>query len=199
MKQYRRKDMISKPCIGFALCGSFCTFKSVIAEMERMHEAGYELYPILSEHAASTDTRFGDAADFREKIEKICGRPAITTFTQVEELGPKKLIDAIVVAPCTGSTLGKLANGISDTAVTFAVKGCLRNDKPVVIALSTNDALGASAANIGALLARRGVYFVPFAQDDPENKPRSAVSDVRLIPAAVEKALEGRQIQPILL
>ncbi len=191
--------MDKKPRIGFALCGSFCTFKSVITEMEQMAQDGYEIYPILSEHAAQTDTRFGAAADFRDRIEQICGRPAITTMTQAEALGPGKCMDAIVVAPCTGSTLGKLAGGISDTTVTFAVKGCLRNERPVVLALSTNDALAGSAANIGALLARRGYYFVPFGQDDPQAKPRSAIADVRLIPQTLEAALEGRQIQPILL
>lgn len=185
--------------IGFALCGSFCTFDKTIDEMKKMALAGYEIYPILSEHAAVIDTRFGLASDFREEIETICGRKAVTTFTEAEQLSSRRMIDALVIAPCTGSTLGKLAHGISDTVVTFAAKGCLRNDRPVVVAFSTNDALSGSAESIGILLARRGYYFVPFEQDDPENKPRSAAADMSLIPQTLENALEGRQIQPILL
>jgi len=190
--------MKDKPRIGFALCGSFCTFKSVIEEMQRMSEAGFDLYPILSEHAAGTDTRFGTAIDFKHQIRSICGRESITSMTAVETFGPGKLLDALVIAPCTGTTLGKLAAGISDTTVTFAAKSCLRNDRPVILAISTNDALSGSAANIGTLLARRGYYFVPFGQDDPETKPRSAIADLALLPDTVEAALSGRQLQPIL-
>ena len=187
-----------RPRIGFALCGSFCTFKSVMEQMEKLVSEGFELFPILSEKAAETDTRFGSAAETRTKIREICGREAIDTFTGVERLGPENKIDAIVVAPCTGATLGKLAHGITDSTVSFAVKGCLRNDRPVIIALSTNDALAGSAANIGSLLARRGYYFVPFGQDDPEGKPRSCPARFALLGQTVNAALQGRQLQPIL-
>lgn len=191
--------MDKKPAVGFALCGSFCTFEKAIEEMKKMVDAGYDVYPVLSEHAAVTDTRFGLASDFRDEIEQICARSAITTFTQAEQLSSKNLINALVIAPCTGSTLGKLAHGISDTTVTFAAKGCLRNDKPVVIAFSTNDALSGSAESIGILLARRGYYFVPFSQDDPEKKPYSAAADLTLILKTLESALSKTQIQPVIL
>ena len=187
-----------RPRIGFALCGSFCTFESVMEQMEKLVSEGFELFPILSEKTAQTDTRFGSAAGLREKIREICGREAIDSFTGVERLGPENKIDAIVVAPCTGATLGKLAHGITDSTVAFAVKGCLRNDRPVIIALSTNDALAGSAANIGSLLARRGYYFVPFGQDDPEGKPRSCTARFELLGQTVNAALQGRQLQPIL-
>lgn len=186
-----------KPKIGVALCGSFCTVKEVLRVMKTLTD--YQLVPILSEAAYQTDTRFGAAAEFRRQIEDICGAPVLHTLAQVEPLGPKKLLDALIIAPCTGNTLGKLANGIADSAVSFAVKAHLRNGRPVIVAISTNDALCASAENIGKLLARRHYYFVPFGQDDPHGKSYSLVSDFGLLPQTTALALQGKQLQPLLL
>lgn len=188
--------MEDKKRIGFALCGSFCTIDEALGRMEALAGEGWDLYPILSERAANVDTRFGRAQDFRARAEAVCGKSAVTELAQAEALG--KTLDALLIAPCTGATLARLAHGLSDTVVSFTAKGCLRGDKPVVLALSTNDALGASAPNIGALLTRRGVYFVPFGQDDPAEKPRSAAARLPLLSAALRAALEGRQLQPIL-
>lgn len=190
--------MIRNPRIGFALCGSFCTFERVIGVLEGMTAAGMDVYPIMSEVSAATDTRFGRAEDFEERLVRACGRPVIKTIHDAEPIGPKKLLDVLVIAPCTGNTLGKLASGIADSAVTLAAKAHLRNERPVVIAVSSNDALAANAANIGALLNRRGYYFVPMTQDDPVKKPRSVVARMELIPETVAEALEGRQIEPII-
>lgn len=190
--------MIRNPRIGFALCGSFCTFERVIGVLEGMTVAGMDVYPIMSEVSAATDTRFGRAEDFEERLVRACGRPVIKTIHDAEPIGPKKLLDVLVIAPCTGNTLGKLASGIADSAVTLAAKAHLRNERPVVIAVSSNDALAANAANIGALLNRRGYYFVPMTQDDPVKKPRSVVARMELIPETVAEALEGRQIEPII-
>ena len=190
--------MIRNPRIGFALCGSFCTFERVIGVLEGMTAAGMDVYPIMSEVSAATDTRFGRAEDFEERLVRACGRPVIKTIHDAEPIGPKKLLDVLVIAPCTGNTLGKLASGIADSAVTLAAKAHLRNERPVVIAVSSNDALAANAANIGALLNRRGYYFVPMTQDDPVKKPRSIVARMELIPETVAEALEGRQIEPII-
>ena len=184
--------------IGFALCGSFCTFDRVIAVLEQMTGAGMDVWPIMSETAAATDTRFGRAADFRARIEQACGHPIVRNIHDAEPIGPKKLLDVLVIAPCTGNTLGKLAAGIADSAVTLAAKAHLRNERPVVVAVSTNDALAGNAANIGALLNRRGYYFVPMTQDDPEKKPRSIVACMERIPETVEAALSGCQLQPII-
>ncbi|MBE6935111.1 MAG: dipicolinate synthase subunit B [Ruminococcaceae bacterium] len=184
--------------VGFALCGSYCTFERVLNVVEDM-AAGeeFELFPIMSETAAATDTRFGKAADHIARLEHACGRPVITSIREAEPIGPKKLFDVLVVAPCTGNTLGKLAGGITDSAVTMAVKAHLRNDRPVVLAVSTNDALAGSAANIGALLARRNYYFVPMTQDDPAGKPRSMVAKMEKIPDTIRAAMIGLQLQPI--
>lgn len=190
--------MIRNPRIGFALCGSFCTFERVIGVLEGMTAAGMDVYPIMSEVSAATDTRFGRAEDFEARLVRACGRPVIKTIHDAEPIGPKKLLDVLVIAPCTGNTLGKLASGIADSAVTLAAKAHLRNERPVVIAVSSNDALAANAANIGALLNRRGYYFVPMTQDDPVKKPRSIVARMELIPETVAEALEGRQIEPII-
>ena len=190
--------MIRNPRIGFALCGSFCTFERVIGVLEGMTVAGMDVYPIMSEVSAATDTRFGRAEDFEERLVRACGRPVIKTIHDAEPIGPKKLLDVLVIAPCTGNTLGKLASGIADSAVTLAAKAHLRNERPVVIAVSSNDALATNAANIGALLNRRGYYFVPMTQDDPVKKPRSIVARMELIPETVAEALEGRQIEPII-
>lgn len=187
-----------KASIGYALTGSFCTFRKSLAALAALAEE-YDIYPIFSENARRLDTRFGAAADFIEQAEGLCGRKILSTLPQIEPLGPKKPLDLIIVAPCTGTTLGKLANGIADTAVTFACKAHLRNARPILLAISTNDGLSGSAENLGRLLNRRLYYFVPFGQDDPQNKPFSLVADFVRLPAAVESALCARQIQPILL
>ena len=189
--------MPDKKRLGFALCGSFCTFEKVIEEMEKLAEI-YDVIPIMSEGAASTDTRFGKAEDFRKRIAGICGREPITTIAGAEPIGPKALLDILLIEPCTGNTLGKLANGITDTAVTMAAKAHLRNGRPVVIAVSTHDALGASAQNIGRLLNAKNVYFVPMGQDSPEGKPASVVAHFDKTAGAIEAALSGKQIQPLL-
>ena len=190
--------MPDKKRLGFALCGSFCTFKKVLAEMEKLAEI-YDITPIMSEGSAKTDTRFGKAEDFRRSITEICGKEPITTIAEAEPIGPKALFDVLLIEPCTGNTLGKLANGITDTAVTMAYKSHMRNGRPVVLAVSTNDGLGTAAGNIAALLNKKNVYFVPFGQDDPENKPTSLVADFERIPETLAAALLDRQIQPILL
>ncbi len=184
--------------IGFAFTGSFCTFEAAMDALQKVKDTFGSAIPIFSEIAASTDTRFGKAADHLRRAEEICGTPAITTIPGAEPVGPKNLADALVICPCTGNTLAKLANGINDTAVTMAAKSQLRNGKPVILALSTNDGLSASAANIGALLNRKNVYFVPFRQDDAVKKPRSLAADLDRICAAIAAALEGRQLQPVL-
>lgn len=183
--------------IGFAICGSFCTFSKVIPQIQAVVDAGYEVQPIMSGYSSVTDTRFGRAEDFVEQIEKICGRRIINTIVEAEPIGPKKLVDLMLIAPCTGNTLGKLANGINDTAVTMAAKSHLRNARPLLIAVSTNDALGASARNIGQLLNTKNIFFVPMRQDDPVKKPTSIVADFTQILPAIESALKGVQIQPI--
>lgn len=184
--------------LGFAMCGSYCTYERAFAELERL-VPDFDIYPILSENAASTDSRFGTAAAHRARLETLTGRSVIDSIAKAEPIGPRKLLDVLVIAPCTGNTLAKLAHGITDSAVTMAAKAHLRNGRPVVIAVSTNDGLSGSAANIGALLARRGYYFVPFTQDDPERKPASLVADFSRIADTARAALEGRQIQPVLL
>lgn len=184
--------------IGFAMCGSFCTFSQVFPAMEAL-AAVHSVTPVFSQVAATTDSRFGFAADHLRRAEEICGRPPLLTIAQVEPIGPKKLLDALVIAPCTGNTLAKLAHGIADGPVTMAAKSHLRNGRPVLIAVSTNDALAAAGENIGKLLARRHYYFVPFGQDDAQGKPTSLVADFTQIPKALEAALIGRQLQPMLL
>lgn len=183
--------------LGFALCGSFCTFEKAFEQMRRTAAAGYQLLPIMSNNAYETDTRFGRAADFIWEAEDICGRKVVHTIPGAEPLGPKRMIDALVIAPCTGNTLAKLANGITDTPVTMAAKSCLRIGLPVVLCIATNDALAASAQNIGRLMNTKNVYFVPLGQDDPEQKPNSAVADFEQLIPAVEAALKGRQLQPV--
>lgn len=185
--------------IGFALCGSFCTFEPVLSVMTRLSQIYETVQPILSGAAAQIDSRFGASEDFRARIEAICRRPAWDSISQVEPIGPKKLLDLLVIAPCTGNTLAKLAAGIADTPVTLACKAHLRNARPVVLAVSTNDGLAANAKSIGLLLDRKHLFFVPFGQDDPAKKPASLVADMSQIPETVAEALAGRQIQPILL
>lgn len=184
--------------IGFALCGSFCTFHKVFPIMELLCR-DYRVTPIFSESTYTTDTRFGTAAEHFELARELCSTDPLRTISQVEPIGPKKLFDILVIAPCTGNTLAKLAHGIADGPVTMAAKSHLRNGRPILVAVSTNDALGAAAENIGKLLARKHYYFVPFGQDDPVQKPNSMVADFTKLPKALEEALEGRQIQPILL
>ena len=183
--------------IGFAMCGSFCTFSKVFPVMEQLARE-HKVFPILSAASCTTDSRFGKAEDFLAFAERICNRSVIRSIADAEPIGPKKLLDVLVIAPCTGNTLAKLAHGIADGSVTMAAKSHLRNGRPVVLAVSTNDALGAAAENIGRLLIRKHYYFVPFRQDDAENKPTSMVADFSRIPDTISAALEGRQIQPII-
>lgn len=190
--------MADKIRLGFAMCGSFCTFKLVLEELERLAR-DYDITPIMSQGAAFTDTRFGKAEDFRRRVAEICGREPITTIADAEPIGPRALLDVLVIEPCTGNTLGKLANGITDTPVTMAAKAHLRNGRPLVLAVSTNDALGASARNIGALMNAKNIFFVPMRQDSPRGKPASLVADFSETAAAIKSALEGRQTQPLLL
>ncbi len=190
--------MADKIRLGFAMCGSFCTFKLVLEELERLAK-DYDITPIMSQGAAFTDTRFGKAEDFRRSVAEICGREPITTIADAEPIGPRALLDVLVIEPCTGNTLGKLANGITDTPVTMAAKAHLRNGRPLVLAVSTNDALGASARNIGTLMNAKNIFFVPMRQDSPRGKPASLVADFSETAAAIKSALEGRQTQPLLL
>ncbi len=184
--------------IGFAMCGSFCTFSQVFPMLELLSR-DYSVTPIFSYSANSIDSRFGKAAEHCTTAAEICGQQPLCTIDAVEPIGPKKLFDALIIAPCTGNTLAKLAHSIADTPVTMAAKSHLRNGRPVVVAVSTNDGLAGAAENIGKLLSRKHYYFVPFGQDDSKNKPTSLVADFSLIPQTLEAALEGRQIQPILL
>lgn len=185
--------------VGYALTGSFCTFDRSLDEMKALRQQGYDIIPIMSFNAYSLDTRFGKAESFRRKIEEISGREIISTITSAEPVGPKGLTDIMVVLPCTGNTLAKLANGIYDTPVTLAVKSHLRNQRPVVIGVSTNDSLSAAAKNIGALLNNKHYYFVPMRQDDPQKKPFSVVCDFTQLKSTVEAALSGKQLQPMLI
>ncbi|MBQ4608575.1 MAG: dipicolinate synthase subunit B [Clostridia bacterium] len=184
--------------IGFALTGSFCTFGAVFPRMQQLLDHGYRVIPIMSQHAYETDTRFGLAKEWVRRAEEMTGEKVIHTIAQAEPIGPKKLLDLLIIAPCTGNTLGKLACGISDTAATLAYKSHRRNGRPVLLAVSTNDALAGAAANIGALMGRKGVYFVPYEQDDYRQKPTSCVADFEKILPAAEAALEGRQLQPVI-
>lgn len=183
--------------VGFAMCGSFCTFSKVFPVMERLAE-NHQVFPIFSFASASTDSRFGTAAGFLERAERICGRPVIQTIAGAEPIGPKKLLDVLVITPCTGNTLAKLSRSIADTPVTMAAKSHLRNGRPVLVAVSTNDGLAGAAENIGRLMARKHYYFIPYGQDDPEKKPTSLVAHFELIPQAVELAAQGMQMQPLL-
>lgn len=184
--------------IGYALSGSFCTFEKSFKAAERLRDMGAELMPIMSFNAASLDTRFGKAEENRKRLEKITGRTVITSIEDAEPIGPKKLCDVMVVAPCTANTAAKLVWGITDTPLTMAVKSHLRSGRPVVIALSTNDALAACAKNVGMLQNYRNYYFVPYSQDDCEKKPNSIVADFELIPDTIAAALEGIQLQPVI-
>lgn len=185
--------------IGFVLTGSFCTFKKTIPKIQELVKNGAEVLPIMSFNAYNTDTKFGKANDFIKEIEEITGKEIIHKIKDAEPIGPQKLTDIMVVAPATGNTISKLANDIIDTPATMAVKSHLRNNNPLVIAISTNNALGGNAENIGKLLNRKNYYFVPFRQDNPITKPRSIVFDSKYIVKTVEYAINGEQIQPMLL
>lgn len=184
--------------IGFAVCGSFCTFSKVMPQFEVLKSAGADIFPIMSEMAYSTDTRFGKSEDFRKYIENVTGKEIINTVKKAEPIGPKGYLDALIIAPCTGNTISKIANGITDSCVSMAAKANLRNSRPLLLALSTNDAMGANAKNIGVLMNLKNVYFVPFGQDDCEKKPDSLVADMEKILPALECALSGKQIQPMI-
>ena len=184
--------------VGFAFCGSFCTMSKALDALEQTVARFGPVTPIVSETVASTDTRFGNAHDFMREMERLCSRRVIDTVAGAEPIGPKGLLDVLVICPCTGNTLAKLAHGVTDSSVTMAAKAHLRNGKPLVIAVSTNDALAGSAPNLGALLSRRNVYFVPFGQDDCVGKPASLVADFTLVPDTIECACRGEQLQPIL-
>lgn len=189
---------MNKPTLGFALCGSFCTFKTVINVMNELSESEFNIVPIMSFNAYSIDTRFGKASEHIKRIEEITGKKIINTIKDAEPIGPQKALDALLIEPCTGNTLAKLANGIADTPVTLAAKAHLRNERPLIIAVSTNDALSVAAANIGKLMNQRNVYFVPLRQDDPTEKPRSIVADFSKTAETVSFALNNEQIQPII-
>lgn len=185
--------------VGFAICGSFCTFNKVIPQIKQLKDENIDIFPIMSETAYATDTRFGKAADFINEIEKICDKKVIHNIVGAEPIGPNSLLDALIIAPCTGNTIAKLALGITDTSVTMAAKAHLRNNKPVLIAVSTNDALGANAKNLGILLNTKNIYFVPYMQDDAEKKPTSLVADMNMIRESLLLALKGSQIQPMII
>lgn len=184
--------------IGFAMCGSFCTFSDVFPVMEALAKA-HHVIPVFSFASSTIDSRFGAAAAHLKRAEEICQAKPLLTIADVEPIGPKKLLDALVIAPCTGNTLAKLAHSIADTPVTMAVKSHLRNGRPVIVAISTNDALAGAAENIGKLMARKHYFFVPFRQDDAQKKPTSIVADFSKIPQTLDAALAGKQLQPLLL
>ena len=184
--------------IGFAMCGSFCTFKNAIDAVKALKETGADIIPIMSETAYSTNTRFGTCIDFQNQLKEITGKKILHTVYETEPIGPKKLLDALVILPCTGNTLAKLSNAVADTSVTLAAKAHLRNKRPLIIGVSTNDGLGAAAENIGRLLARKHCYFIPFGQDDFIHKPNSLIADFTKLNETVEEALLNKQFQPIL-
>ncbi len=183
--------------LGYAFCGSFCTISQSLKELEKLSRLDIKIKPIMSEIVYTTDTRFGKASELIERVEDICHDKIIHTILQAEPIGPKGLLDIIAVSPCTGNTLAKIALGVTDTPVTMAIKAHLRNDRPVVLGIATNDALGASAKNIGLLQNTKNIYFVPYGQDDSQNKPTSLVCDFSKIEETIEKALVGKQIQPM--
>lgn len=189
--------MENKKRLGLALCGSYCTYEKLFKAAEKLAET-YDLIPIMSDNAAETDTRFGTATEHIKHLMLLSGHKVVTTIAEAEPLGPAQPLDALLIAPCTGNTLAKLSHGITDTAVTMAAKAHLRNGRPVIIALSTNDGLSGSAENIARLLNRKHFFFVPFRQDDPARKPRSLQADFSLLEETVQAALQGRQLQPIL-
>lgn len=183
--------------VGFAMCGSFCTLSKAMEQIADLKKLNYDVVPIMSGIVYNTDTRFGKAEDFINKAETLSGNCTLHTIEEAEPIGPRKMLDVLVIAPCTGNTLGKLSNGITDTAVTMAAKSHLRNGRPVIIAVSTNDGLGNAAKNIGQLMNYKNIFFVPMRQDDSAKKPNSLIADFTKIPEAVEAALKGKQLQPV--
>ena len=185
--------------VGFAVTGSFCTMAKALEQVEQLVKSGVNVFPVMSEMAASTDTRFGSAEYFREQLSDLTGNEVICTIKDAEPIGPKKLFDALIIAPCTGNTLSKLSAGITDSSVTMAANAHLRNARPLLIAISTNDALGASYRNIGQLLNVKNIFFVPYGQDDPLKKQTSMIADFSMIKPALEAALSGVQLQPVII
>ena len=188
---------MKKATIGFAMCGSFCTFSKAFEQMQKLVDSGYDVIPIMSKNASTTDTRFGSAEETVKNAEKITGKSVLKTTVDTEPIGPKDMCDLLIIAPCTGNTLAKLSLGVTDTPVTMAAKSHLRVQKPVLLCVATNDALGASAQNIGRLLNTKNIFFVPLKQDDPVKKPNSLVADFGKIEESAEYALNKKQIQPI--
>jgi len=185
--------------IGFAITGSFCTINKVVSEVEKLVKEGAEVYPILSNIVDECDTRFGTAKDLKDTLKTLTGKDPISTIVGAEPIGPKSILDILVIAPCTANTMAKITNAITDTPVTMAYKAHLRNQKPVVIAISTNDGLGANGSNIGRLINTKNVFIVPFGQDSPNDKPNSLVAKMELLSPTIKEALNGKQIQPILV
>jgi len=185
--------------VGLALTGSFCTLHSVMVEIEKLVNEGAEVIPIVSKEVAALDTRFGAAASWLDRLREISGREPIRTIVEAEPVGPQKLLDILVVAPCTGNTMAKLANAIIDGPVLMAIKAQLRNQRPVVLAISTNDGLGLNARNLGVLLNTKNLYLVPFGQDNPQEKPNSLVARIDLLIPTIKEAVAGRQLQPVLI
>lgn len=185
--------------IGIALTGSSCNFEYVFPQIENLAKKGADLYPIISYSVDTFDTRFGTAEEWKEKLRQITGKELISTIVDAEPVGPKMNLDILVVVPCTGNTIGKLANAITDTPVTMACKAHLRNQKPLVLGIATNDGLGANGKNIGLLMNTKNIYFIPFGQDDPHNKPNSLIAKFELLEETIKYAIEGKQIQPVLL
>jgi len=186
--------------LGYGICGSFCTHAKTLEVLKTLAEnKEYEIIPILSETVCKTDTRFGNADDFKQKVEHICGHETVCTVKDAEPFGPARPLDLLVIAPCTGNTLAKLAAGITDTSVTMAAKAHLRSDRPLVLALASNDAMSANLKNIGTLLLRKNIYFVPLVQDDIRSKPHSLVSDFSLVEGAIQAAMKGEQLRPLFL
>lgn len=190
---------LNKLKIGFAITGSYCTFHKVLKALSDVAETGADVIPIISENVNTTDTRFGKHGDFTDNVERITNHKIISTINEAEPIGPQSLLDVVVIAPCTGNTLAKLSNGITDTPPLMAAKAHLRNNKPLIIAISTNDALGINLKNIGNLFNTKNIYFVPFGQDNYKAKPNSMIADMSLIIPTIEMALDGKQIQPVLI
>lgn len=185
--------------IGYAFCGSFCTHKKSLEQLKRLRQKGYDILPIMSDNVYSTDTYFGKSEDLKKEVEEITGKKIVHSIVDAEPLGPKICLDALIIAPCTGNTLAKLARGITDTPVTMAAKAHLRSDRPLVVALCSNDALSANLQNISILLERKNVFFVPMKQDDPSKKPHSLVSEFSYLENTLEGALISKQIQPLFI
>ena len=185
--------------IGYAMCGSYCTHAASLCELSRLLDKGHEIVPIISENVSVTNTRFGEAKELVSSLKNMCGREVVRSIVDAEPLGPKTPLDALIICPCTGNTLAKMSAGITDTAVTMAAKAHLRGDKPLIIALASNDAMSANMKNIGTMLNRKHVYFVPMKQDDPEKKPHSLVADFSLLYPTFEAALAGKQYRKLFI